>query len=214
MARELISKNATKSVYRDGDKAVKVFCKGFPKAEVLNEALISARVEAIGGINIPSVQAVSVEEDGCWSITRDYIEGKTLTEIISMLNKESGVYGISGKSSDFRDLNKGIAEGDKRCEIAMNVFTYQAAKFIGGYVAAMNGVDAIVFTAGVGENDPKVRKDTCSHLGYLGVEIDDEANKLRGEEVKISTENSKVPVYVVPTNEELAIARETVALAK
>ena len=141
-------------------------------------------------------------------------EGKTLTEIISMLNKESGVYGISGKSSDFRDLNKGIAEGDKRCEIAMNVFTYQAAKFIGGYVAAMNGVDAIVFTAGVGENDPKVRKDTCSHLGYLGVEIDDEANKLRGEEVKISTENSKVPVYVVPTNEELAIARETVALAK
>ena len=214
MARALISKNATKSVYRDGDKAVKVFCKGFPKAEVLNEALISARVEAIGGINIPSVQAVSVEEDGCWSITRDYIEGKTLTEIISMLNKESGVYGISGKSSDFRDLNKGIAEGDKRCEIAMNVFTYQAAKFIGGYVAAMNGVDAIVFTAGVGENDPKVRKDTCSHLGYLGVEIDDEANKLRGEEVKISTENSKVPVYVVPTNEELAIARETVALAK
>ena len=141
-------------------------------------------------------------------------EGKTLTEIISMLNKESGVYGISGKSSDFRDLNKAIAEADKRCEIAMNVFTYQAAKFIGGYVAAMNGVDAIVFTAGVGENDPKVRKDTCSHLGYLGVEIDDEANKLRGEEVKISTENSKVPVYVVPTNEELAIARETVALAK
>ena len=141
-------------------------------------------------------------------------EGKTLTQIISMLNKESGVYGISGKSSDFRDLNKGIAEGDKRCEIAMNVFTYQAAKFIGGYVAAMNGVDAIVFTAGVGENDPKVRKDTCSHLGYLGVEIDDEANKLRGEEVRISTDNSKVPVFVVPTNEELAIARETVALAR
>ena len=82
MARELISKNATKSVYRDGDKAVKVFCKGFPKAEVLNEALISARVEAIGGINIPSIQAVSVEEDGCWSITRDYIEGKTLTELM------------------------------------------------------------------------------------------------------------------------------------
>lgn len=83
MARELISKNATKSVYRDGDKAVKVFCKGFPKAEVLNEALISARVEAIGDINIPSIQAVSVEEDGCWSITRDYIEGKTLKELMA-----------------------------------------------------------------------------------------------------------------------------------
>ena len=86
MARALISKNATKSVYRDGDKAVKVFCKGFPKAEVLNEALISARVEAIGGINIPSVQAVSVEEDGCWSITRDYIEGKTLDRKSTRLN--------------------------------------------------------------------------------------------------------------------------------
>ncbi len=139
-------------------------------------------------------------------------EGKTISEVMNILNKESGVFGISGKSSDFRDLNKGIAEGDMRCDIAMNVFCYQAAKFIGGYVAAMNGVDAVVFTAGVGENDPLVRKLTCDRLKYLGVEIDDEANKLRGEEVKISTDSSKVPVYVVPTNEELAIARETVAL--
>lgn len=139
-------------------------------------------------------------------------ENKSLSEVISMLNKESGVYGISGKSSDFRDLNKGIADGDKRCEIAMNVFCYQAAKFIGGYVAAMNGVDAIVFTAGVGENDPKVRKLTCDRLQYLGITIDDNANALRGEEVRISTDSSRVPVYVVPTNEELAIARETVAL--
>ena len=139
-------------------------------------------------------------------------EGKSIADIMNILNKESGVLGISGKSSDFRDLNKGIAEGDNRCDIAMNVFCYQAAKFIGGYVAAMNGVDAVVFTAGVGENDPLVRKLTCVRLKYLGVDIDDEANKLRGEEVKISSENSKVPVYVVPTNEELAIARETVAL--
>ena len=139
-------------------------------------------------------------------------EGKSIADIMNILNKESGVLGISGKSSDFRDLNKGIAEGDNRCDIAMNVFCYQAAKFIGGYVAAMNGVDAVVFTAGVGENDPLVRKLTCDRLKYLGVDIDDEANKLRGEEVKISSENSKVPVYVVPTNEELAIARETVTL--
>lgn len=139
-------------------------------------------------------------------------ENKSIAEIMNILNKESGVYGISGKSSDFRDLNKGIAEGDTRCDIAMNVFCYQAAKFIGGYVAAMNGVDAVVFTAGVGENDPLVRKLTCDRLKYLGVEIDDSANTLRGEEVKISSESSRVPVYVVPTNEELAIARETVAL--
>ncbi len=139
-------------------------------------------------------------------------EGKSIPEIMNMLNKESGVLGISGVSSDFRDINKGMADNNKRCDIAMNVFCYQAAKFIGGYVAAMNGVDAVVFTAGVGENDPLVRKLTCDRLKYLGVEIDDEANKLRGEEVRISSDNSRVPVYVVPTNEELAIARETVAL--
>ena len=139
-------------------------------------------------------------------------EGKSIPEIMNMLNKESGVLGISGVSSDFRDINKGMAENNKRCDIAMNVFCYQAAKFIGGYVAAMNGVDAVVFTAGVGENDPLVRKLTCDRLKYLGIEIDDEANKLRGEEVRISSDNSRVPVYVVPTNEELAIARETVAL--
>ncbi|MDD6327232.1 MAG: acetate kinase [Eubacteriales bacterium] len=139
-------------------------------------------------------------------------EDKSLKEIMEVLNKKSGVLGLSGRSSDFRDINKGIAEGSKRCEIAMQTFCYQASKFIGGYVAAMNGVDAVVFTAGVGENDPLVRKLTCERLAYLGIEIDDEVNKLRGEEVKISTEASKVPVYVVPTNEELAIARETVAL--
>ena len=139
-------------------------------------------------------------------------ENKSIQDVISILNKESGVLGISGRSSDFRDINKGIAEGDNRCDIAMNVFCYQAAKFIGGYIAAMNGIDAVVFTAGVGENDPLVRKLTCERLKFMGVEIDDEANKLRGEEVLISTKSSKVPVYVVPTNEELAIARETVAL--
>lgn len=139
-------------------------------------------------------------------------EGKSIPEIMNILNKESGVLGISGVSSDFRDINKGMADNNKRCDIAMNVFCYQAAKFIGGYVAAMNGVDAVVFTAGVGENDPLVRKLTCDRLKYLGVEIDDEANKLRGEEVRISSDNSRVPVYVVPTNEELAIARETVVL--
>lgn len=139
-------------------------------------------------------------------------EDKSISEIINMLNKQSGVYGISGVSSDFRDINKGIAQNNERCEIAMQVFCYQAAKFIGGYAAAMNGVDAVVFTAGVGENDPLVRKLTCDRLKFLGVEIDDAANQLRGEEVRISTDSSKVSVYVVPTNEELAIARETAAL--
>ena len=139
-------------------------------------------------------------------------ENKTVSEVMNILNKNSGVYGISGKSSDFRDLDEGILSGDKRCEIAMNVFCYQAAKFIGGYVAAMNGVDAIVFTAGVGENNKTARTRICERLTYLGIKLDDAPNSLRGEEVRISTEDSRVPVYVVPTNEELAIARETVAL--
>lgn len=139
-------------------------------------------------------------------------ENKTVSEVMNILNKNSGVYGISGKSSDFRDLDEGILAGDKRCEIAMNVFCYQAAKFIGGYVAAMNGVDAIVFTAGVGENNKTARTRICERLTYLGIKLDDAPNSLRGEEVRISTEDSRVPVYVVPTNEELAIARETVAL--
>ena len=139
-------------------------------------------------------------------------EDKSIDEIMDILNKKSGVMGISGVSSDFRDINKGIAEGHTRCDIAMNVFCYQAAKFIGGYIAAMNGVDAIVFTAGVGENDVVVRKLTMDRFKYMGIEIDEEANSNKGKEIMISTADSKIPVYVIPTNEELAIARETVAL--
>lgn len=139
-------------------------------------------------------------------------EDKTISEIMEILNKKSGVSGISGVSSDFRDINKGIDEGHERCDIAMNVFCYQAAKFIGGYMAAMNGVDAIVFTAGVGENDFVVRRMVMERFKYMGVEINHEANHTKGKELLISTEDSKIPVFVIPTNEELAIARETVAL--
>ncbi len=139
-------------------------------------------------------------------------EDKSISEIMDILNKKSGVMGISGVSSDFRDLNAGIEKGDERCDIAMNVFCYQAAKLIGGYIAAMNGVDAIVFTAGVGENDIVVRKRTMDRFNYMGIEIDDAANANKGKELLISTADSKIPVYVIPTNEELAIARETVAL--
>ncbi len=135
-------------------------------------------------------------------------EGKTVNEVIDILNKKSGVLGISGVSSDFRDVQKAQKEGNKRADIAIQAFVYRVAKYIGSYVAAMNGVDAIAFTAGVGENDATIRKEICSYLGYLGVTVNDEANKLRGEEVKISGADSKVQVFAIPTNEELAIARE------
>ena len=139
-------------------------------------------------------------------------EDMDITALMNMLNKKSGVQGMSGLSSDFRDLAAGAAEGNKRAQTALDVFCYRVAKYVGSYTAAMNGVDAIAFTAGIGENDGYVREQVCKYLGYLGIEIDAEANKKRGEEVTISTLDSKVKVLVVPTNEELAIARETVAL--
>lgn len=139
---------------------------------------------------------------------------KSLEEIMKILNKESGVYGLSGVSSDFRDLEKAADEGNKKAQLAQDVFGYRVAKYIGAYTAAMNGVDAIAFTAGLGENNGIMREYVCSFLGYLGVEIDKEKNSVRGEETIVSTPNSKVKVLVVPTNEELAIARETMELVK
>lgn len=139
-------------------------------------------------------------------------ENMTLAQTMNVLNKKSGVQGMSGVSSDFRDLEAGAKAGNKRCALARDTFSYSVAKYVGSYVAAMNGVDAIAFTAGVGENDGNIRASVCQYLGYLGIEIDAQKNKARGEEQIISTEDSKVTVMVVPTNEELAIARETVAL--
>lgn len=139
-------------------------------------------------------------------------EGMDITALMNMLNKKSGVQGVSGLSSDFRDLAAGAAQGNKRAQIALDVFAYRVAKYVGSYVAAMNGVDAITFTAGIGENDGGMRAKVCEYLGYLGIAIDAEANAKRGEEIVISTPDSKVKVLVIPTNEELAIARETVAL--
>ena len=142
-------------------------------------------------------------------------ENMDINGIMDVLNKKSGVQGLSGVSSDFRDLQAGAADGNKRCEMAVDVFCYRVLKYIGAYVAAMNGVDAIAFTAGLGENDEIVRRKIVRRLGYLGITLDEEANENgRGKEITISTPDSKVPVWIVPTNEELAIARETVALLK
>lgn len=139
-------------------------------------------------------------------------EDMDITALMNMLNKKSGVQGVSGLSSDFRDLTAGAEAGNKRAQIAIDVFAYRVAKYVGSYAAAMNGVDVIAFTAGIGENVCLVREKVCEYLGYLGIKLNKEANATRGEEIEISTVDSKVKVYVVPTNEELAIARETVAL--
>lgn len=140
-------------------------------------------------------------------------EDLDIAGVMNVLNKKSGVLGLSKNlSSDFRDLEEGMNNGNKYAKAAMEVFCYRVAKYIGSYVAAMNGVDAIAFTAGIGENAGTVRKMVVSYLGYLGITLDEEANKKRGEDLLISTVDSKVKVAVIPTNEELAIARETVAL--
>ncbi|MDO5416025.1 MAG: acetate kinase [Lachnospiraceae bacterium] len=140
-------------------------------------------------------------------------EGKDINEMLNILNKKSGVLGMSGGvSSDFRDIEAAAKEGNHLAEVALDAFIYRVVKYIGAYTAAMNGVDAIAFTAGVGENDKNTRKRVCESLSYLGVKIDDEANDIRGERRIISAADSKVKVMLLPTNEELAIARDTKAL--
>ncbi len=130
----------------------------------------------------------------------------------TMLNKESGVYGISGVSVDFRDIEAAAAEGDKRAELSLKHYKYMVAQFIAKYAVAMQGIDGIAFTAGVGENQCGIRKGICENLKFMGIEIDDEKNSVKGEETQISSNNSKIPVWVVPTNEELVIARDTLRL--
>ena len=142
-------------------------------------------------------------------------EGKTVDEVLNILTKKSGVLGMSGGvSSDFRDIENAAKEGNHLAEVALEAFVYRVAKYIGAYTAAMNGVDAIAFTAGVGENDTATRKNVCEYLGYLGVKIDDEANDVRGKNRVISADDSKLKFMLIPTNEELAIARETKRLTE
>ncbi|MBQ3545221.1 MAG: acetate kinase [Lachnospiraceae bacterium] len=141
-------------------------------------------------------------------------ENKDINEVMNILNKDSGVLGMSGIGSDFRDLMTAMESGNERARLTLQAYCYQVVKYIGAYTAAMSGVDAIVFTAGVGENNGFIRKEVCSYLTYLGIEIDETANEKRGEEVIISTPDSRVKVLVVPTNEELKIAKETVECIK
>ncbi len=136
-------------------------------------------------------------------------EHKEADEIIDILNKKSGMLGISGVSSDFRDLDTAIEEGNPRAKLAKDMFNLSVKKIIGSYIAEMGGVDAIVFTAGVGENDRSVRWDVCEHMEYLGIKIDPEKNKFRGRQMDISIDYARVRVLVIPTNEELVIAEDT-----
>ena len=138
--------------------------------------------------------------------------GYTADEMLNILNKKSGVLGISGVGSDFRALEKAAKEGNERAQLALDKFAYEVRKYIGSYAAAMGGVDIITFTAGVGENGPDMRESICEGLGFLGVHVDHEKNQVRGKETDISAADSTVKVYVIPTNEELMIARDTLAL--
>ena len=138
--------------------------------------------------------------------------GYSVDECLNILNKKSGMLAISGVSSDFRDLEDGAKNGNEACALARDKFAYEVAKYVGAYAAALNGIDVLTFTAGVGENDVNIRAAVCEYLGFMGVKIDPEKNNVRGKEALISTPDSKVQVWVVPTNEELMIARDTAEL--
>ncbi|ETK00117.1 acetate kinase [Eubacterium nodatum ATCC 33099] len=140
--------------------------------------------------------------------------GIGLDQVTEILNKESGVLGISGVSSDFRDLEEAMKEGNKRAELALKIFAHRVRFYIGAYIAEMNGVDAIVFTGGIGENDAYMRDVICANMGNLGIKLDKEKNKVRGKQTMLSADDSKVKVMLIPANEELVIARETDELVK
>lgn len=136
-------------------------------------------------------------------------------ECLTMLNKKSGVLALSnGCSSDFRDLEAGAAKGDKACRLALDKFCYEVKKYVGAYAAALGGLDCLVFTAGVGENGPATRASVCEGLEFMGVKLDPVRNQVRGEEALISADDSRVKVWVIPTNEELMIAQDTAELCK
>ncbi|NLJ83618.1 MAG: acetate kinase [Halanaerobiaceae bacterium] len=139
-------------------------------------------------------------------------EGISIEEMDKIMNKKSGLLGISGISNDSRDVSEAAKNGNKRAQMALELFDYRIVKYIGAYIAAMGGADAIVFTAGIGENQWETRENIIEQLGFLGIKLDKEANKVRGEEKEISTPDSKIRVFVIPTNEELMIARDTMAL--
>ena len=132
-----------------------------------------------------------------------------IDEVMTILNKQSGTFGISGITPDFRDIEKASEDGNERASLAINFYNHTVAEYIARYAVSMKGIDVIVFTAGVGENQINIRKGICENLKFLGVEIDDERNNTRGEEKEISKEASKIKVYVIPTDEEMVIARDT-----
>jgi len=141
-------------------------------------------------------------------------ENMSVKEVENMLNKKSGVLGLSEVSSDFRDIEGAVKEGNSKAAAALDVYHYRVAKYVGAYAAAMNGVDAVVFTAGLGENSSNTRKTVCEYLGFLGLQVDDVKNDCRGKEVNFAKDGSKVAALVIPTNEELVIARDTVECLK
>jgi acetate kinase len=141
-------------------------------------------------------------------------DGIGIDEMLDILNKKSGLLGVSGVSSDMRDIEKAAAEGNERAQYALDMFIYRVRKYVGAYTYAMGGVDAIVFTGGIGENTVQVRERALEDLSFVGIQIDPEKNQTRSAELKISTEDSKVEVWIVPTNEELVIARDTLEIVE
>ncbi len=214
-SHKYVSERCAAIMGREGDKDLKVVT-----CHIGNGASISAVkggecVDTSMGFTPLDGFIMGTRSGGVDPSALTYIANKenlTPDQLSDICNKKSGLLGISGVSSDNRDVSAAAAQGNHRAALANEIQRYQIAKFVGSYIAAMNGADAIVFTAGIGENDPVLRSEVCKHFEYMGVKIDEEKNQIRGEEVEISTPDSSVKVYIIPTNEELAIAKDTLAI--
>ena len=185
-------------------------------AEMMGEHMSDLRFITCHLGNGASIAAIKYGKSIDTSMGYTPLEGENMNaqQIDDYLNRRSGILGISGLSSDFRDLESAANRGDERSQLAIDIFAYKVKKYIGGYVAAMGGVDAIIFTAGLGENSPFMRDKICNGLEYLGTRIDPELNKLRGKQMEISIKRARVKIFVIPTNEELVIARDTLNICR
>ena len=181
-------------------------------AEVLGKDLKDLKIVSCHLGNGSSITAVQDGKSVDTTMGFTPLDGFDVAAMDTYMNKQSGMLGISGKSSDFRDITAAAEAGDKRATLAKDMLVYDIKKDIGAYAAAMNGLDAVIFTGGIGENAPNCREEVCENMEYLGIKIDKAANDFKGELRKISTPDSKVEVWVIPTNEELLIARDTLAM--
>lgn len=215
-SHKYVSQRAAKFLKREGDENLKLIVCHLGNGSSISAIKGGQCVETSMGLTPLQGLIMGTRSGDIDPAVVSYLcnkEKMTADEVVNILNKKSGVLGVSGVSSDFRDLEEAAEKGNTRAQLALDMFVYTVKKFIGSYAAVLNGVDAIVFTAGIGENSASMRSSICEGLDYLGAKVDQEKNKVRGEEIDVSTPDATCHVLVIPTNEELMIALDTLKIA-